>query len=445
MSCNFLTERINRPLLPVGGIRRAAVPDTRPGHLGSKLTPDLPFVHPGETWADFSDGSRLARRGRQGDSIPILDPAAASPHRALLSIIRDIRTDGADRSSSGSAPDPRFPAYLHRHPAGWHWIRAATSFNAHPWAADLSIPSIGPETGRLRLECRTRLPGGCAAGGQRPRNVRVMKLLWARSICCRTTWPRSFGTICGASRGTGAEDRRGQFSYLGFNLQDPVTARHPGASGYHFIDHRRSCAYSGTGAGRGGHVSPRTLGRAPRLAVMPRDPAHAKALLATAGFGPERPLRLVYKHSGDPFRARLATVIQAQLAQQAFGSRSTATIGALFLRRHQKRAKPSFHSLSWVGIRTPDIFHMSFTASVPPKGPHRGHYRSPRADRIIETARAEQDPNASRPLPSYRRCCWKSCPMSPVVRRSDSRLPQPGRGLMVGPRFGNYDGPQRWS
>jgi peptide/nickel transport system substrate-binding protein len=45
------------------------------------------------------------------------------------------------------------------------------------------------------------------------------------------------------------------------------------------------------------------------------------------------------------------------------------------------------YSLSWVGIKNPDIFRYVFhSQSLPPKGANRGHYSSPMIDQLIEKA-----------------------------------------------------------
>ena len=88
---------------------------------------------------------------------------------------------------------------------------------------------------------------------------------------------------------------------------------------------------------------------------------------------------------------RLATVIQAQLAQVGIQVEVRSYDWGTFY-GDIKAGRFQLYSLSWVGIRTPDIFRYIFhSASVPPRGANRGRYRSPRADRIIETARAEPD------------------------------------------------------
>jgi peptide/nickel transport system substrate-binding protein len=57
-----------------------------------------------------------------------------------------------------------------------------------------------------------------------------------------------------------------------------------------------------------------------------------------------------------------------------------------------KAGRFQLYSLSWVGIRTPDIFRYAFaSSSVPPEGANRGRYRSCEADRLMEAARREPD------------------------------------------------------
>jgi len=51
------------------------------------------------------------------------------------------------------------------------------------------------------------------------------------------------------------------------------------------------------------------------------------------------------------------------------------------------------YSLTWVGVRSPDLFRYIFhSASIPPRGANRGRYRSAEADRLIEAAEAALEP-----------------------------------------------------
>jgi peptide/nickel transport system substrate-binding protein len=50
------------------------------------------------------------------------------------------------------------------------------------------------------------------------------------------------------------------------------------------------------------------------------------------------------------------------------------------------------YSLSWVGVKTPDIFHYVFhSESIPPNGANRGRFRSNRADHLIDQAGRTQE------------------------------------------------------
>jgi len=57
-----------------------------------------------------------------------------------------------------------------------------------------------------------------------------------------------------------------------------------------------------------------------------------------------------------------------------------------------KAGRFQLYGLTWVGIRTPDIFRYAFHGdSVPPEGANRGRYRNERVDGLIETTRVEPD------------------------------------------------------
>ena len=121
------------------------------------------------------------------------------------------------------------------------------------------------------------------------------------------------------------------------------------------------------------------------------DPDRARALLTSAGYGPQRPLTLTYKTSNDAVRIRLATVIQDQLAKVGIQVElKTYDWGTFY--GDVKAGRFQLYGLAWVGVNTPDIFRYVFhSASAPPEGANRGRYRNPEVDRLIETARAEPD------------------------------------------------------
>jgi peptide/nickel transport system substrate-binding protein len=185
------------------------------------------------------------------------------------------------------------------------------------------------------------------------------------------------------------------FSYLGFNLDDPATGDPSVRQAIaHGIDREAILRYLFRDGGRLAEAlfPPEHWAGAPALVGYAHDPEQARALLADAGWSDARPLQLSYKTSSDPFRLRLATVIQAQLRRIGIAVDVQSYDWGTFF-GDIKAGRFQLCSLTWVGIRTPDIFRYVFhSASTPPDGANRGRYRSATADRLIEQARAEPEP-----------------------------------------------------
>jgi peptide/nickel transport system substrate-binding protein len=343
----------------------------------------------------FSDGSRLTSVDVEATYSSILDPDSASPHRALLSVIDDIQADGPDRVDFRIvAPDPLFPAYLGIGILPSGLIRSGHAFQRAPVGSGPFRFLDWPETGRLRLE-RRRDARRLEFLTVKDPNVRVMKLLRGEIQMLQNDLSPELVDYLRRRPGVRVEQTGGaNFSYLGFNLEDPATGQLPVRRAVaHAIDREAILRFLFRDAGRPaeGMFPPEHWAGAEGLEGHAHDPERARALLAASGFGPERPLRLVYKTSSDPFRVRLATVIQAQLERVGIQVEVRSYDWGTFY-GDIKAGRFQLYSLSWVGIRTPDIFRYVFhSASVPPDGANRGRYRSPGADRLIEAAKADQD------------------------------------------------------
>jgi peptide/nickel transport system substrate-binding protein len=193
------------------------------------------------------------------------------------------------------------------------------------------------------------------------------------------------------------------FAYLGFNLHDPLTGdRRIREAVAHAID--RDAIVRHLFMGHAQTADTLLTGRhwAANRGLHPYtyDPARARTLLQTAGYGPGHPLQLDYKTSTDPFRLRVAAVIQAQLARVGIELRIHSNEWGTFF-GDIKAGRFQMYSLSWVGIRSPDIFrHVFHSASQPPGGANRGRYRSAEVDRLIDLA--ERLPQRAA-LPLFRR------------------------------------------
>jgi peptide/nickel transport system substrate-binding protein len=80
----------------------------------------------------------------------------------------------------------------------------------------------------------------------------------------------------------------------------------------------------------------------------------------------------------------VATVIQQQLAEVGIQVKLQSYDWATFY-GDIKSGRFQLYSLSWVGVKSPDIFRYVFhSKSVPPNGANRGRYKSPMADYLIE-------------------------------------------------------------
>jgi len=98
---------------------------------------------------------------------------------------------------------------------------------------------------------------------------------------------------------------------------------------------------------------------------------------------------LVYKTSNDPFRLRLATIIQSQLNFVGIEVEIRSYDWGTFY-GDIKEGRFQMYSLSWVGLKMPDIFHYIFhSKSIPPYGANRGRFIDKNVDSILELAKSE--------------------------------------------------------
>ena len=189
------------------------------------------------------------------------------------------------------------------------------------------------------------------------------------------------------------------FSYLGFNMRDPVLmdkrVRH--AIGYAtnrdaIVKYlRRDLAHPATGL-----LPPQAWAFEPSIFTFTFDPDRARQLLDEAGYrdpdgpGPLPRLRLSLKISTNEEVRLQSTVIQQDLRRVGIDldvrSYEFATVFADILKGNFQ-----IMSLQWVGgaVIDPDILRRVFHSSqVPPVGFNRGYYRNPEVDRLIDLASA---------------------------------------------------------
>jgi len=344
---------------------------------------------------DFSTGQRLTSSGVKATYESALDPTMASPHRASLENISEILVEGPDRLEFHlRQADPLFPGYLGLGLVPAELIEAGHPFAQQPVGSGPFRLLSWPQPGRLVLE-RRRDGQVIELLTVKDANVRVMKLLRGEiDLLQNDLAPELVGFLRGHDQVRLETPPGSNFSYLGFSLADPVTGLPQVRQALALaIDREAILRYLYQGAGRlaAGLFPPEHWAGSREVAGPRHDPERARVLLAELGYGPERPLRLSYKTSSDPLRLRFATIIQSQLAQVGIEARIQSYDWGTFF-GDIKAGRFQLYGLTWVGIRTPDIFRYIFHSdSVPPNGANRGRYRNPEVDRLIETALAEPD------------------------------------------------------
>lgn len=329
----------------------------------------------------------------------LLDPATVSPHAGALAHVRQIEArDNRTVDFHLSRSDPLFPTRLTvgivpaaalngrnlaREPAG------SGRFRFTAWRDD----------GSALLERR--------ADGQKlafvpvaDPTMRVLKLLRGEAQLLQNDLPVELYAHLAGEDAIELSERPGTtFAYVGFNLADPVLAnRDVRAAIAHAIDRDAiiSHLFHGLAEKAGGVLRPTHWAGAAGLHGFAYDPDRARALLARAGYGRDRPLLLNYKTSTDPFRLRIAHVFQEQLASVGIRLQIASYDWGTFF-GDIKAGRFQLYSLAWVGVNTPDILRYAFhSESTPPGGANRGAYRSTVVDALIDRAQRSEGATAQR-------------------------------------------------
>lgn len=182
-----------------------------------------------------------------------------------------------------------------------------------------------------------------------------------------------------------SEVQGSNYSYLGFNLQDAVLSKPEVRRAIaHAIDRQAILQEVLVGGSRQATsiLPPEHWAGHAGLPIYEYNPQLARELLLEAGVS--LPLKLVYKTSTDAQRVRLATVMQAQMREAGIELEILSLDWGTFF-DDVKHGKFQLYGLTWVGIRTPEIYRLAFHSdSVPPKGANRGRFQDTVTDSLIE-------------------------------------------------------------
>ena len=336
----------------------------------------------------FSNGKRLTVQDVVASYEYILNPDNLSPHREAISIIEQVRAVDSERIEFVlSTPDPLFPAYLHIAILPADLIDSEHDFNSQPVGSGTFIVSEKTSAKSLLLT-RKKDQQKIRFVEVKDPTVRVLKLLNDEvDLLQNDLSPEMTGYLAGQDKVDYLKKKGTNFTYLGFNLADNLTGNPLIRKAISHAINRNEIinyAFKGSAVTAEALLPPQHWAGHPELNEIAFNPSLSKHLLSQLGYSTDKPLELTYKTSSDPFRIRLATIIQNQLAEVGI----TVTVksydwGTFF--GDIKSGNFQMYSLSWVGINTPDIFRYVFhSKSTPPDGANRGRYQSKIVDQLLE-------------------------------------------------------------
>ena len=368
----------------------------------------------------FHDGTPLTSADIKATYDSVLDPATASPLRATLAMVDHITIpDARTVDFFLNKPDVLFPGYLVLGILPAHLINAGHAFQRQPVGSGPFAFVSWPEDGRLQLK-RLSDGQGLEFLTVKDPTVRVLKLLRGEIDMLQNDLPPELVAYLKQNKdaqGQPLQVRKGRgsnFTYLGFNMRDPVVGkREVRLAIAHGIDRDAIIEHVFGGAARKASalLPPDHWAGNPQLPQYDYNPEQSRGLLATLGYSVDKPLTIIYKTSSDPFRLRLATVIQSQLAAVGIHVVLRSYDWGTFY-ADIKAGNFQMYSLSWVGVHTPDVFRYVFDSeSTPPQGANRGRFSDRQVDVLIDEA--QQVPDLSRQAQLYRQ----------LQRRLFDRLP----------------------
>jgi len=347
----------------------------------------------GNEGREFHNGTRLTANDVKATYASVLDPANISPHRSSVLMIKEmVVVDENVIDFKLSHHDPLFPGRLVIGILPEELIAEQHPFNRKPVGSGAMRVLKWEDDSRLEL---LRLGDNQVIEfiALKDPTVRVLKLLRGEIDIVQGDLPPEIVKWLAERDAIEVKRKQGStFSYIGFNLEDPVT-------GNALI--RRAIAYAidrdaiikyvmGESARKAETLLPADhwAGNA-NLSGYEYSPGKAKALLKQAGYDLATPLTLSYKTSSNPFRLRLATIIQGQLKLVGIDVDIRSYDWGTFY-ADIKAGRFQMYSLSWVGLKMPDVFRYVFHSSaIPPNGANRGRFVNEQVDSLIELAEVE--------------------------------------------------------
>jgi peptide/nickel transport system substrate-binding protein len=350
-----------------------------PQHYRFRLR-DMPVFHNGQPL----DAADIA-----ATYASVLDPAMASPHLGALSMVERIEViDTRTVDFHLNRADVLFPGYL-----TIGILPASELAKAHPFHTDPvgsgAFEFVAWSDQRLVLTRNSDAQQFVFEQVKDP-TMRVLKLLRGEIDILQNDLPPELLVDLEKRPGLNVLHGPGSnFAYIGFQLEDPATGNALVRRAIALaIDREAIIEYVFNAGARPASalLPPEHWAGHSGLASVNRDLVAARRLLEQAGYSTERRLHLSYKTSSDPFRVRIATILQQQLADVAIEVDVQSYDWGTFY-GDIKAGRFQMYSLAWVGVKSPDIFRYAFHSdSLPPDGANRGRFKDNTVDTLIDEA-----------------------------------------------------------
>ena len=353
----------------------------------------------------FHHGERLTAYDVKTTYDHVLEVGNASPHRGSIAVIENIEVINENTVDFIlKHADPLFPGRLVIGIMPASLIDSDHPFNRQPVGSGPMAFQEWPNDGDLSLKRLGDSQGDNLDDNQlikfitvKDPTVRILKLMRGELDILQNDIPREMISWLEEQDKTHIEKAQGDtFTYMGFNMADPVTSQLPIRQAIAYAINRDEIiehVMGNTARQAGAMLPPEHWGGNAELSGVEFDPEEAKRLLKTAGYDENNPLKITYKTSNNPFRVRLATIIQYQLKQVGVHLDVRSYDWGTFY-GDIKAGRFQMYSLSWVGLKIPDIFRYAFhSTSIPPNGANRGRFKDSKLDSMIEAAENKQDLN----------------------------------------------------
>ncbi len=354
----------------------------------------------------FHDGTPLTSEDVRYTYESILDTAWVSPHRKMYNVIDRIETpDAATVRFILKKPHAPFLYSLTRGIVPKH-AASIPSFSIHPLGSGPFYFVQNDPDHAIALSAYSNYFGGAPRISRLlfriipEESVRLLELEKGNIDLIQNAFPPdAFPRLRRNRRFKMMHAPGTTYSYMGFNLRDPILKDIRVRRAIALAINREEIAkyiFKGLALPADGLLPPSHWAYSSKVATYSYNPEIAKRLLDEAGHrahsGPR--FTLTHKTSQNELARRVVEVLQQQLAE----------IGIkVDIRSHEwgtfygdiKRGNFQMFTLSWVGVEDPDIYYNVFhSQSVPPDGSNRGHYQNAAIDQLVEKGRLTFDRNS---------------------------------------------------